>query len=206
MQACILAPTWVLLEVVICADRLINANISAFLVFLFPFLLLFLLAFLSLLVTVLLPPPFAAARGGQVDISGRETRESAGGRACAPGLSAPMRQQQYLLDSLEEPLLSRFRFFDFPIACFSFRYSHPQKQSIISEVNIESHLTSHLPGVAKRERERERERAFIREGNRIPRPALSLPGCPQNPSGPSSGQGGGHACHDQRYRLPCPGV
>ena len=25
-------------------------------------------------------------------------------------------------------------------------------------------------------------------------------------SAPSSGQGGGHACHDQRYGLPCPGV
>ena len=121
MQACILAPTWVLLEIVVCADRLINADLSAFLVFLFPFLLLFLLAFLSLLVAVLLPPPFAAAQGGQVDISGRGTRESAGGRACAcADLSAPLRQQQYLLESLEEPLLSRFRFFsffsDFPIA------------------------------------------------------------------------------------------
>ena len=47
-----------------------------------------------------------------------------------------------------------------------------------------------------------------------PAPALSPPGCPQtikptfsqNPSGPYFGQGGGHACHDQCYGLPCPGV
>ena len=49
--------------------------------------------------------------------------------------------------------------------------------------------------------------------SQIPRPALSLPGCPQqnppfsqNPPGPCSGQGGGHACQDPRYGLPCPGV
>ena len=42
--------------------------------------------------------------------------------------------------------------------------------------------------------------------SRFPRPALPLPGCPQNPPGPYLGQGGGHACYDQCYGLPCPGT
>ena len=45
-----------------------------------------------------------------------------------------------------------------------------------------------------------------REREKVPSPSLSLPGCPQNPSGPHFGQDDGHACPDQCYGLPCPGV